>query len=261
MAETPQGLLHLSRRYLYRDAPQEEALALLSGVRSRRVVVCVGDSNTEFAQFTGPLAFKFERRADVVNRGYSGYNSRWLLKLLTLAPDDYFPRERVALVTLLIGTNDAQAAEAQQVPLEEYERNVEDIVKWWQERCPSAYVLVLGPPPTRNAAVNPKVEGYSDAAARAAGRRNAGFASLFEAFRGGNAKTTDEELAATMRGFLYDDVHLDAKGGGVVADATVKHLRAGVPHLRPKFLPVDAPVFELLAQEGTQAMDRHLRRA
>ena len=50
-------------------------------------LVCVGDSITQRGQspdgYLTLLSNWYSRRADVVNRGYSGYNSRWLLSLIT----------------------------------------------------------------------------------------------------------------------------------------------------------------------------------
>lgn len=73
--------------------------------------VTFGDSITQrgFAPgWTGLLADAYQRRADVINRGYSGYNSRWALQLL----DRVFPEPTAAappprLATVFFGANDA----------------------------------------------------------------------------------------------------------------------------------------------------------
>lgn len=81
--------------------------------------VTFGDSITQrgFAPgWTGALADAYQRRADVVNRGYSGYNTRWALQLL----DRVFPPPEPAaaaaappprLVTIFFGANDAALPE------------------------------------------------------------------------------------------------------------------------------------------------------
>lgn len=55
------------------------------------------------------LAHWWERRFDVVNRGYSGYNTRWLLPLVDrlFVPGGAAP---VKLVTIFLGANDCVLA-------------------------------------------------------------------------------------------------------------------------------------------------------
>jgi lysophospholipase L1-like esterase len=73
--------------------------------------VTFGDSITQrgfSAGWTSLLADAYQRRADVINRGYSGYNSRWALQLL----DHVFPQPTAALppprlATVFFGANDA----------------------------------------------------------------------------------------------------------------------------------------------------------
>lgn len=73
--------------------------------------VTFGDSITQrgFEPGWGSLlANAYQRRADVVSRGYSGYNSRWALQLL----DAVFPQPSAAappprLATVFFGANDA----------------------------------------------------------------------------------------------------------------------------------------------------------
>lgn len=77
----------------------------------RPTFVCFGDSITQrgFAPgWTGMLADAYQRKADVVNRGYSGYNTRWALQLLPrVFPEPLPGGEPPALVTLFFGANDA----------------------------------------------------------------------------------------------------------------------------------------------------------
>ena len=77
----------------------------------RPTFVGFGDSITQRGFAPGGwlslLADTYVRRADVVNRGYSGYNSRWALPLL----DRAFPLGAAAappaLATVWFGANDA----------------------------------------------------------------------------------------------------------------------------------------------------------
>ena len=70
------------------------------GAYRRPVVLVVGDSlvqrGFETSGWVASLARAYARVADVVNRGYSGYNTRWVRELMTHEPDLFPPRRDVA---------------------------------------------------------------------------------------------------------------------------------------------------------------------
>nr|KAJ3419520.1 hypothetical protein HK105_006849 [Polyrhizophydium stewartii] len=68
-------------------------------------ILLFGDSLTQ-------LADAYVRKLDVVNRGFSGYNTDWCRLLLpsVLATIRPTPRVRIRLVTVLLGANDAADA-------------------------------------------------------------------------------------------------------------------------------------------------------
>ena len=83
-----------------------------------RQFVTFGDSITQrgFSPgWTGTLADTYQRRADIINRGYSGYNTRWALHLLPhifpLPPTNAAAAAAAPppprLVTVWFGANDA----------------------------------------------------------------------------------------------------------------------------------------------------------
>eukprot|EP00039_Didymoeca_costata_P013840 m.216756 g.216756 ORF g.216756 m.216756 type:complete len:491 (+) comp15881_c0_seq9:1318-2790(+) len=121
--------------------------------RRRKAVLLFGDSLTqrsfEPSGWGASMANWLVRRCDVYNRGYGGYNSRWakyILQdmLLPSAPkiNPYF------IATVMLGTNDASIDEGLSdnafVPLDEYERNMEDIITLLKAHC--THVFVLTPP-------------------------------------------------------------------------------------------------------------------
>lgn len=83
------------------------------------------------------LSNAYARRADVLNRGYSGYNTRHALGVLPsvfgpdCGPDD--ESDGVLMVTVFFGANDASLPgdreHCQHVPIDEYEENMRKIVK------------------------------------------------------------------------------------------------------------------------------------
>ena len=70
----------------------------------------------------------------MINRGFSGYNTRWCKLILPklISADDAFNTQ---LVTIFLGANDSVDSEIckkQHVPLEEYKRNLLDMVEYLQ---------------------------------------------------------------------------------------------------------------------------------
>lgn len=85
--------------------------------------------------------------ADVINRGYSGYNTAMLRADLSsiLGP---LRRQDVVAVTLMIGANDCVATgQPTHVPLASYHENMDTILGELKSALPNAKLVVLGPLP------------------------------------------------------------------------------------------------------------------
>eukprot|EP00930_Biecheleria_cincta_P049183 TRINITY_DN34425_c0_g1_i1.p1 TRINITY_DN34425_c0_g1~~TRINITY_DN34425_c0_g1_i1.p1 ORF type:complete len:300 (-),score=56.45 TRINITY_DN34425_c0_g1_i1:9-908(-) len=111
-------------------------------------IVLFGDSLTQYSFNPGGwgerLADRYQRRADVLKRGYAGYTSRWALPLLPkiFAKGD----SRVVLAVVCFGGNDASLLEEnprQHVPIEEFEENLKRIVKYVRDACCNAHILLM----------------------------------------------------------------------------------------------------------------------
>ncbi|CAL5362009.1 unnamed protein product [Camellia sinensis] len=126
----------------------------------RPEIVIFGDSITEGSFKSGgwgaSLANNYSRKADVVLRGYSGYNTRWALFLL----HRLFPLGSTTppvATTIFFGANDAalsgRTSERQHVPTEEYKENLKRIVHHLKKRSfdkecsPAMLVVLITPPP------------------------------------------------------------------------------------------------------------------
>jgi lysophospholipase L1-like esterase len=111
----------------------------------------LGDSltQTSFEGWGGLLADAYQRRADVLNRGLSGYNTRWFLRYA----QDYGVWEElgdIRLITILFGANDASLEDQNphaHVPLKEYGENMEQLIQNCRQHYPRAKIVVLTPPP------------------------------------------------------------------------------------------------------------------
>lgn len=113
-----------------------------------------GDSITEQSFRLGgwgaALADTYSRKADIVVRGYGGYNTRWALFLLHYL----FPlgsSTPPVVATVFLGANDAalsgRTSERQHVPLEEYKENLKKIVHHLKECSPKMLIVLITPPP------------------------------------------------------------------------------------------------------------------
>jgi len=98
---------------------------------TRPSIVLLGDSFTEYGfksrGWASLLASDYSRRADVLNRGFEGHNTRDLLALLPEILSET-ATDGALFVTLWLGGNDAIAGE-RQVSLDEFERNLKAIVE------------------------------------------------------------------------------------------------------------------------------------
>ncbi|KAG2286152.1 hypothetical protein Bca52824_045756 [Brassica carinata] len=122
----------------------------------RPKIVLFGDSITEESFGDGgwgaSLADLLRRKADVVLRGYSGYNTRWALKVMervfqAAGDGGAYP----SAVTVFFGANDACLPERcsgfQHVPLLEYKQNLRSIVSFLKNRWPRTVIILITPPP------------------------------------------------------------------------------------------------------------------
>ncbi|CAH9104381.1 unnamed protein product [Cuscuta europaea] len=121
----------------------------------RPKIVLFGDSITQQSFRSGgwgsSLADHYSRKADILNRGYGGYNTRWALFLL----HHLFPLEESishpAVITIFFGANDSallgRTSEKQHVPLKEYKENLKAMVQHLKKCSPTMVVVLITPPP------------------------------------------------------------------------------------------------------------------
>jgi len=203
-------------------------------MRQRPVVVCFGDSITEHAAvgWVGHLSHWWSRKVDILNRGFSGYNSRWALIMIQdicdLRPD---------LVTIFFGANDAvDSSTLQYVPLEEYKRNLKEMVKKIRANSASTSIILITPPPIWEPSLeefnrgkgkallrdrtNERTQTYAEACKQVAMEENLPAIDLWQ------------ELGATLdsrANFLIDGLHLNEKGNYKVFELIVKVIEKFIP--------------------------------
>ncbi|KAJ1258099.1 hypothetical protein BS78_10G047700 [Paspalum vaginatum] len=222
----------------------------------RPSIVLFGDSITEEAFGEGgwgaSLANHYSRSADVVLRGYSGYNTRWAARVAGRAVASI--AGTVSAVTVFFGANDAalpdRASAAQHVPLDEYRDNLRAICAllkvrpWW----PSVVVILITPPPVDEDGRRryPYAQDLSGLPERTNAAAGAYARACVEVARQCGVRAIDiwsrmQRFSGWDKGFLRDGLHLTPRGNRVLFEEVVFALKDA--DLSLEALPADLPLF------------------
>ncbi|XP_031472735.1 GDSL esterase/lipase At5g45920 [Nymphaea colorata] len=219
----------------------------------RPKIVLFGDSITEESFAVGGwgacLANHFSRTADVVLRGYSGYNTRWALRVLdrVLSSVDSPP----AALTIFFGANDAslpdRSSAFQHVPLHEYRQNLIDLIARIKGRWGATVIVLLAPPPIDEEARLRDPYGGSTSGLPERTNQSAGLyaESCISAGRDSSVPVVDlwtkmQTIPGWQKAYLRDGLHLTADGNKVVFDELVETLKK--EGLSVASLPSDLPL-------------------
>ncbi|KAL6839574.1 hypothetical protein ACP4OV_030513 [Aristida adscensionis] len=221
----------------------------------RPSIVLFGDSITEEAFGEGgwgaSLANHYSRSADVVLRGYSGYNTRWAARVAARAVAS-IPGAAVAAVTVFFGANDAalpdRGSAPQHVPVREYADNLRAICALLRRRWPRVAVILITPPPVdedgrlrypypHDASGLPE---RTNAAAGAYARACVGAARLCGA-RAIDIWSRMQRFPGWEKSFLRDGLHLTPRGNRLVFEEVVFALKDA--NLSLEAIPADLPLF------------------
>ena len=203
----------------------------MSAVKFAKIFL-FGDSITQQSFSPGGwgarVADHFQRRADVLNRGFSGYNSDWAKPILRQL---LVSREQADVVTILLGSNDAvKEGQLQHVPLDRYSQNLREILEYiGQFGIPT---VLLTPPPVCDRRLceqahldwpldreNERTSLYAKVALEIGMERAVDTIDLYSAM----VKEPDYHK------YLSDGLHLNAAGGKFVAELVIPKIE---PHLQ-----------------------------
>lgn len=213
-------------------------------------VILFGDSITQSSfQTSGwgaEIAHKLARKCDVVNRGLSGYNSRWgKIVLPRLLSSHNSADSNIAAVTVFFGANDCSLEDKnpqQHVPLQEYSQNLKDISQFLTSAGVSPdRVIFITPPPLHEEAwekecilkgcplnrLNSVAGQYAQACVQAAGQCGADVLDLWSLMQKDGQDYTV---------YLSDGLHLSEKGNQFLSEHLWTLLESRVAHL-PFILP------------------------
>ncbi|TFK50102.1 SGNH hydrolase [Heliocybe sulcata] len=223
------------------------------------VVVLLGDSITEFGWephgLAQRLAQTYVRKFDVINRGFSGYNTEWVIPVFEqffAKSQDQARLPKVQLLTIWFGANDACIPpEPQYVPIDAYAANLSKLVNFVKSPdspyySPATRVVLITPPPIAIKQWNEVLAGQGEEpqgrsldsahryaeATKEVGRKEGvpvvdAWTGIWEACGKG-----EEGLPR----YFSDGLHLNANGYAVVYDALLKAISESYPEIHPDAL-------------------------
>ncbi|XP_011045900.1 PREDICTED: GDSL esterase/lipase At5g45920-like [Populus euphratica] len=222
----------------------------------RPKIYLYGDSITEESFGDGgwgaSLSHHFSRTVDVVLRGYSGYNTRWALKV---AERIFPPVESGGVpplaVTVFFGANDAclpdRYSAFQHVPLHEYKQNLHSIISFFKKRWPEIVILLITPPPIEEDARvrHPYIENPSGLPERTNEAAGAYDQACMSVAKECGCPVVDlwikmQECLDWKKAYLSDGLHLTQAGNRIVFEEVVKKLKE--QGICVENLPVDLPL-------------------
>ncbi|KZO97776.1 SGNH hydrolase [Calocera viscosa TUFC12733] len=240
------------------------AMSLLPLSRS---ILLLGDSITQQGTMAGGysqvLSQAYIRKLDVVNRGYGGYNSRFLYEVVKQMAVEEGTKglSKVALVTLFIGANDSTDAvmnPRQHVALPLYKEKVKAILALFPATV--AKILIAPPPsqPDRFSKLigqvspdrsNEVTKQYADAIVEVGLEIGVPVVNLFTEF----TKIPESEWDR----LFSDGLHLTAAGYEILSSALASLIKTKYPALDPDALPMVFPDWQSIDLDNIEESLRY----
>jgi hypothetical protein len=97
-------------------------------------------------------AAHFETKADIVNRGFSGYTTELALEVAFNFAFGNVAADPLCVVVFFGANDSALPISNQHVPVEAYRKNLSTIVERLRAKWPDVAILIVSPPPINEAA-------------------------------------------------------------------------------------------------------------
>jgi lysophospholipase L1-like esterase len=229
-------------------------------------IILFGDSITQQSEltFAAALREKYVRRADILNRGFSGYTSKLALDVLP----NFFPvslQADVPLMTVFFGANDAcLPGSAQHVPIDEYIAGVKNIVQHELVRRQRTKVILIIPGPVdeyqlinnERTAANTKL--YADACRQIGNDLKLPLVDLWSilmdkaGWDGSSTLIGSKECGKSeiFSDLLSDGLHFTAEAYSIMFQELMKVMYEKLPEQTPEQMPMVFPAWsDLLGVE------------
>lgn len=199
------------------------------------------------------IADRYQRRADVINRGFSGYNTNWFLRYAdtNTGKADLFGHEGVKLVTIFFGANDASDAvhnKRQHVPLDDFKNNIRQIIALAKTNFgPEVSIILMTPPPVcsegrlrfQKERYKEKATGILERTLELSGQYAKAVADISREL---NLPLLDlwssMQTVSSWPTLLSDGLHLSPSGNKFVGDALLGTIENLLPELAVKLDPI-----------------------
>ncbi|KAG8405168.1 isoamyl acetate-hydrolyzing esterase, variant 2 [Metarhizium acridum] len=218
------------------------------------------------------------RRLDVVNRGFSGFNSEQGLRVLPkIMPDPQ--QTRVRFMAILFGSNDAcfpDAENGQHVPLDQYKKNLVKLLTHPALEAHHPRLLLVTPPPIEERRLDHRVKSqgylklnrsnvvtkqYADASREIAKEMKVGCVDLWTAFMSKAGWQTGDPLYGSqclpendaIRALIHDGLHFTPEAYKIFFEEVMKVIASTWPDQMPEQLPYVIPAWDdgaAWAEEG-----------
>ncbi len=208
-------------------------------------ILLFGDSLTQQSFSPGGwgarVADHFQRKADVINRGFSGYNTEWSKIILPelLASMS----ERADVVTVFFGANDAVLPEPnpqQHVPLASFKSNLSEIVTTLNSAgINNSSIVFITPPPVAEDlwALECRKENKPMDRSNETAKQYA--EAVLQLGRETGITTVDVydglSKEQNLKQFLSDGLHFTPEGNRFLADLVIPVLEAKLVHVQTVF--------------------------
>ncbi|CAB4473795.1 SGNH hydrolase [Rhizophagus irregularis] len=232
-------------------------------------IVIFGDSLTQFSHnafekgWGAALQYSYIRKLDVLNRGFSGYNTELAKHLLPqLLPKKNNPTKnpKVFLLIIFFGANDAAIQPSvQHVSLEKYKENLKQMINIIKDpdspyHSPETRILLVTPPPL-NEEARVKHKGlkdrksdvtakYAQACVDLANELNVPVLNLWKLM---TDKVTLTNV--TLNDLLSDGIHFSSFGNETLFHELLDTIRKNWPELDPDNLKPLTPLWTELNYE------------
>ncbi|KAL4068068.1 SGNH hydrolase-type esterase domain-containing protein [Scleroderma citrinum] len=223
------------------------------------VIMLFGDSLTQHSWGYGGLAQRlavdYVRKLDVLNRGFSGYQTQWAIQVLEKAFAKQHEQRhvpKVELLTIWFGANDAAPPPSlQHVPREEYMQNLKYLVDMIRSPTspyysPHTRIILITPPPVNSHQRSDRVfditKSYAEAAKETGSALQLPVADVWTAIWEASGK--DEKA---LEKYLHDGLHLNAAGYEIVYNSVMSIIEEKYPEIH-----YDKLQMHLFAPDGRQ---------
>ncbi|KAF7677619.1 hypothetical protein GT037_004478 [Alternaria burnsii] len=237
-----------------------------------------GDSITQdsFSQergfgFSAALQAAYIRRLDVVNRGFSGYNTRQALQILPaiVPPPD---QAKIRFMTVFFGANDSSLPDApnkQHISLNEFIQNLKDIIFHPKIKAHNPRIILVAPPPINEHLWWPRdqsngytivsrlastTKAYADAVVELGAELNLPVVNLWKAFMAktdfkADAWKLGDQLPGSLDvaqndalvDLMYDGLHFNPAGYDILYQELMKVIEQQWPDQMPEKLSMVLP--------------------